>query len=79
MNHEDSSQTGVLTQRGQAVQPDLHEARKQSYQLDLILGVLLTAVTGSVFLSTACPTVYWYDSAEMATAAATLGIPHPPG
>lgn len=32
-----------------------------------------------LYLLTLCPTVHWYDSAEFATAAATLGIPHPPG
>jgi len=32
-----------------------------------------------LYLLTLCPTVYWFDSAELATAAATLGIPHPPG
>jgi hypothetical protein len=33
----------------------------------------------ALYASTLCPTVYWYDSAELATAAALLGIPHPPG
>lgn len=28
---------------------------------------------------TLCPTVFWYDSAEYAAVARTLGIPHPPG
>lgn len=40
------------------------------------------AVCGGLFalyLTTLCPTVYWYDSAEYATAAAVWGIPHPPG
>jgi hypothetical protein len=32
-----------------------------------------------LYLTTLCPTVFWYDSAEYATAAAVLGIPHPPG
>lgn len=31
------------------------------------------------FGTTMCRTVYWYDSAEFAAAAAVLGIPHPPG
>lgn len=45
----------------------------------------LIAISGLVFLFsilyglTLCPTVYWYDSAEFATASAVLGIPHPPG
>jgi hypothetical protein len=33
----------------------------------------------AAYASTLCPTVYWYDSAEFATAAAVRGIPHPPG
>ncbi|HFE44299.1 MAG TPA: DUF2723 domain-containing protein [Nannocystis exedens] len=28
---------------------------------------------------TLCPSVYWYDSAEFAAHAASLGVPHPPG
>lgn len=28
---------------------------------------------------TLCPTVYWYDSAEFAAHATSLGVPHPPG
>jgi len=33
----------------------------------------------ALYLLTLCPTVFWYDSAEYAAAAVTLGIPHPPG
>jgi hypothetical protein len=33
----------------------------------------------ALYLTTLCQTVFWYDSAEYATAAAVLGIPHPPG
>jgi hypothetical protein len=40
-----------------------------------IIGLLTLVLYGS----TLCPTVYWYDSAEYAAAAATLGIAHPPG
>lgn len=32
-----------------------------------------------LYLATLCPTVFWYDSAELVTAGATLGITHPPG
>lgn len=32
-----------------------------------------------LYAATLCPTVYWYDSAELTAAAATLGITHPPG
>jgi len=40
-------------------------------------------VLGGVFLvlyaCTACPGVYWYDSAELVAAGVKLGVPHPPG
>jgi hypothetical protein len=32
-----------------------------------------------LYARTLCPTVYWYDSAEFAANAASLGVPHPPG
>ena len=48
-------------------------------RLDGILTVALALLILALYLSTLCPTVFWYDSAEYATAAATLGIPHPPG
>lgn len=44
---------------------------------------LIAGLLGATFLSlyalTLCRTVYWYDSAELVTAAVTLGITHPPG
>ncbi len=46
---------------------------------DTVVGVVLVLVCLVAYGSHACPTVYWYDSAEYAAAAATLGIPHPPG
>jgi Protein of unknown function (DUF2723) len=33
----------------------------------------------ALYWATACPGVYWGDSAELVGAAVTLGIPHPPG
>ncbi len=33
----------------------------------------------AAYLRTLAPTVYNIDSAEFATAAATVGLPHPPG
>lgn len=33
----------------------------------------------ALYVSTLCPTVYWYDSAEFAAHAAALSVPHPPG
>ncbi len=35
--------------------------------------------TAVLYGLTLCPTVYWYDSAEFAAHAASLGVPHPPG
>jgi hypothetical protein len=46
---------------------------------DAALGLGVFALTLALYAATACPTVYWYDSAEFATAAAVGGIPHPPG
>lgn len=40
---------------------------------------VLAAVFGGLYGLTLCRTVYWYDSAELVTAAVTLGITHPPG
>jgi len=44
---------------------------------------LVAAALGAGFFLlyglTLCPTVFWYDSAELVTAAVTLGITHPPG
>jgi len=44
-----------------------------------LVGTVLGLAFLLLYLLTLCPTVFWYDSAEYATAAATLGIPHPPG
>jgi|GEM_PF-2381701 len=47
--------------------------REQSYLA--LLGIFIT----TVFLFTACPTVRYWDSAELVSAAHTLGIAHAPG
>ena len=44
-----------------------------------LLGISLALGCFLIYWRTLCPTVFWYDSAEYATAAVTLGIPHPPG
>ena len=41
--------------------------------------VALALAALALYATTLCPTVYWYDSAELAAAAALLGVPHPPG
>lgn len=46
---------------------------------DWHVAVALGLAFFGLYLLTLCPTVHWYDSAEFATASATLGIPHPPG
>lgn len=46
---------------------------------DLVAAALLCACAGVLYGTTLCRSVYWYDSAEYATAAFTLGVPHPPG
>ena len=46
---------------------------------DLLVASLLFACSGALYAMTVCRSVYWYDSAEYATAAFTLGVPHPPG
>ncbi len=51
----------------------------RSNRRDLALAVGVGVLFLVLYATTASPTVYWYDSAEYAAAAATLGIPHPPG
>lgn len=46
---------------------------------DRIVGLALAIGFLALYALTLCRTVYWYDSAEYATAAYVLGIPHPPG
>ena len=55
--------------------PELSAAKKWDAAAALGLGAAFFAL----YLRTLCPTVYWYDSAELVTAAVTLGITHPPG
>lgn len=43
------------------------------------LGPLVFAVTAAAYVLTAAPSVHWLDSGELAGAAATLGVAHPPG
>jgi hypothetical protein len=46
---------------------------------DSMAAVTLGGAFFVLYVLTLCRTVYWYDSAEFVTAAATLGITHPPG
>ncbi len=57
----------------------IDEGSPQLDRSSWIIGAALTAGYLGLYLLTLCPTVFWYDSAEYAAAARTLGIPHPPG
>lgn len=46
---------------------------------DLRWALLVVASLAALYGATLCPTVYWYDSAELAACARSLGVPHPPG
>ncbi len=46
---------------------------------DALASIGLTTAFAALYGTTLCRTVYWNDSAELVAAAATLGIPHPPG
>jgi len=46
---------------------------------DLGQAGLLALLAFAVYARTACPTIFAGDSAELAAAAATFGVPHPPG
>lgn len=46
---------------------------------DVGQGVLAAVTAGAFYAVCACRTIYTGDSAELATAAAVFGIPHPPG
>ncbi|MEE9384316.1 MAG: DUF2723 domain-containing protein [Nannocystaceae bacterium] len=54
-------------------------ARRQVATAEFAIAVGVGFVGASAYLATMCQTVFWYDSAEYAAAAHTLGIPHPPG
>ena len=54
-------------------EPGTEEAR------DAVISIAIGVAYFALYLTTLCPMVYWYDSAEYVTAAVTLGIPHPPG
>src|SRR3989344_4606621 len=51
----------------------------QSKRLYHILPALLFIATAALYASTAAPSIYPRDSAELTVAAHTLGIAHPPG
>ena len=48
-------------------------------KLKKLLPIILFALTVSVYLWTACPTLFIGDDGEIVSAAYTLGIAHPPG
>src|SRR5258705_369477 len=63
------------TQLSVTTQPASFGARHR----DALVALGLALAFGVLYVLTLCPTVTWYDSAEYAGAAVTLGIPHPPG
>lgn len=54
------------------------DARRRDNR-DALAAVGLGAGFFLLYALTLCRTVFWYDSAELVTAAVTLGITHPPG
>src|SRR3989339_406842 len=52
---------------------------KKTNNISRYLSILAFIFPLSIYILTACPTVYVGDSGEMITAAYYLGIPHPPG
>ena len=46
---------------------------------DHLIALALFVTALAVYLRTLCPSLYWGDCGELATVAATLGIPHPTG
>jgi hypothetical protein len=46
---------------------------------DITYGALIGLGAFVLYLFTVCPTIYVEDSAELSTAAAVFGVPHPPG
>src|SRR5579864_622195 len=51
----------------------------KSQTIDRIIGTGVFAAAFAVYLRTMCPTLYWGDCGELATAAYNLGIAHPTG
>lgn len=62
------SELGQADRSGRAVEPS---RRWPAVALGLVFFALYAA--------TACPGVYWYDSAELVAAGVNLRVPHPPG
>jgi hypothetical protein len=46
---------------------------------DYLIGLVLAAVAFVYYYLQACPTFYYWDSAELAASIAGNGVPHPPG
>jgi len=55
------------------------QSKVTPYCLDRIIAAAVFLVTLAVYLRTMCPTLYWGDCGELATAAFNLGIAHPTG
>lgn len=80
MTREDKDSTLPASPNGPASSADPADSPgTDSRRPDLAIGVGLALGFFGLYALTLCRTVFWYDSAEYATAAAVLGIPHPPG
>ncbi len=55
--------------------PPARTARRVNWAAPVVVASVLLVL----YLATACRSVFWYDSAEFATAAKVWGVPHPPG
>ncbi|MFC1854217.1 DUF2723 domain-containing protein, partial [candidate division CSSED10-310 bacterium] len=51
---------------------------KHHYRM-MLLPILILLILIFIYYSTLCPTVYWYDSAELTVVSDQIGIPHPTG
>jgi hypothetical protein len=52
---------------------------RNSLSPDIVVAGAYGALSLTLYLSTMCPVIFWYDSGEYVVGCATLGIVHPPG
>jgi len=64
---------------GRVRHPDGGKDSSRALRVEFAAAAGVSALLLSLYLATLCKGVYWSDSAEYATAAYTLGVPHPPG
>lgn len=59
--------------------PETVGATRVASRWSWVAPVVVTTALLALYASTVCRSVFWYDSAEFATAAKVWGVPHPPG